>query len=70
MIIGRELWKIEFAFIFSMLIILFNGSAYGQDQTAGDWFDKGNTLEENGSYYKAIQAYDKAIKQNLQYDET
>ena len=38
-----------------------NTSAVAQENTAKDWYKKGQVLERNGSYEEAVQAYDRAI---------
>ena len=36
-------------------------------QTAEDWFNKGNDLEDQGKYDDAIKAYDEAIRLDPNY---
>jgi tetratricopeptide (TPR) repeat protein len=37
--------------------------AFGQT-TAKEWFDKGNVSFQQGKYYEALQAFDKAVELN------
>ena len=52
--------------VFIILLVLTT-SAQGQ-QTAEDWFNKGDTLTSQGKYDEAIQAYDQAIQLKPNYD--
>ena len=52
--------------IFILLLVLMT-SAQCQ-QTAADWFNKGDALTSQGKYDEAIQAYDQAIQLNPNYD--
>ncbi|MCX6673196.1 MAG: tetratricopeptide repeat protein [Methanothrix sp.] len=44
----------------AFLILLLMGPVHGQ-QTAEDWFNKGNDFYDNGSYDLAIKCYDEVI---------
>ena len=49
--------------IYEGFIILLTLMTSAQcQQTAEDWFNKGNTLYDQGKYDEAIKAYDEAIR--------
>jgi tetratricopeptide (TPR) repeat protein len=52
----------------ALIFLLFMGPVYGQ-QTAGDWFEKGNQFFASGLNEDAVKAYDKAIGLNPSHVE-
>ena len=54
-----------FVFILSLMLTT---SAHCQ-QTSEDWNNKGNSLIAQDEYYKAIQAYDEAIRLDSNYTD-
>lgn len=54
------------AFAFMALAVLCV-SALAQENTAEDWYRRGNDLEGNRSYEDAVNAYDKALELNPKY---
>ncbi len=58
--------KRKFAIALLMLAMLCT-SALAQEETAEDWFNRGQELFRNHSYEEAIEAYDNALALNPQY---
>lgn len=55
-------WVSRAGFINEEKDVLFDNKLHLDSENSGDWYNKGNSLQAQGRYNEAIQAYDEAIR--------